>query len=86
MKTTTGYNVYLATPGSDLSFFGFADTIAAAKELSRSGNSLDASDWGSAKAAGHCGGIAAPEGIEDNDNVVWLHGDFCAVPVMGPTL
>ena len=80
---TIGYNVYIATSGSDLSFLGFAGSLAEAKKLSRSGaGSLHASDWGTARATGHCDGLTAPQGTEDNDNIVWLHGDFCAVPVV----
>ena len=80
--TTLGYNVYNATPGDDLVFIGHADTLAEARELTKAADGLAMSDWGTARAAGHCAGQTAPKGEEDDDRIEWLSGDFCAVPLV----
>lgn len=79
-----GYNVYLAEEGSDMSFLGRATSLRAARRLAAHGaQGLDASLWDTARVAGHCAGMSAPEGIEDDEPAEWFGrgGWYCAVRV-----
>ena len=80
-KKIVGYNVYHAPEGSDRSYYGMAATITAARKLAATGRSLDASLWDTARAAGHCDGLSAPEGEEADEPAAWFGSNDCAVPV-----
>jgi hypothetical protein len=79
-----GYNVYHAPDGCDPEFIGWVPDLEEAQSfVGLSG--LPKSLWGVARAAGHCGGMYAPEGEEDDDNITWLEGDdgcYCAVAII----
>lgn len=76
-----GYNVYYSPEGCDEEFCGFATTLASAKKMRKS-NRLPKSLYATAQAAGHCGGLTAPDtSREIEDHITWLDGEFCAVGV-----
>lgn len=84
MKTVIGYNVYRAQDGSSPSYYGFAATLEEAKQLASKGRSLEESLWDTARTAGHCAGISAPDqSHEDEEPAAWFGEDGydCAVAV-----
>ena len=82
-NTIIGYNIYHAPDGCAPEFYGRTKTIAAGKSLAAAGRALPASLWDTARAAGHCGGLVAPEGREAEEPAEWFGGDGydCAVAV-----
>jgi hypothetical protein len=80
-RTAIGYNVY----GSDGAFCGYVDTLEDARELaSKKPAGLEESLWETARKAGHCGGMRAPEtNSEADEPCAWL-GDYSLVPVFAP--
>ena len=85
MKTIIGYNVYRYADGSSEEFYGFVDTIGEAKELASRGKCLEESMYSTARLAGHCGGISAPDKEnEDSEVTEWFGlGYDCAIAVFG---
>jgi hypothetical protein len=83
MAKVTGYNVYRAADGCSEEFYGFVKTIDEAKALAATGNTLQECMYATATAAGHCGGISAPDkSNEDAESVEWFgDGWDCAVAV-----
>ena len=79
-QTCVGWNVYRIADGCALEYYGRANTLSDAKQLSK-GRSLPQSDWDTAKAAGHCGGISAPGGVEEDEPSHWWGDNRCAVIV-----
>lgn len=76
-----GYNVYYAPDGCDESYVGFADTMDDAKAMVGS-DGLPGSLYDSARAAGHCAGMTAPnKSREIEEAAIWLDECYCAVPV-----
>lgn len=81
-RKLVGYNVYHAPEGSAESFYGFVDTLDEARELAAKGRALEASLYDTARAAGHCAGLSAPDKDgEDSDVTEWFGDDDCAVAV-----
>ena len=85
--TKTAYRVYLAPDGCDPSYCGEYSTIEEARDVAeREPAGLDACMWETARAAGHCGGMTAPDtaGREDRDPLSWhgASGNHCVVRVM----
>jgi len=82
-RQTVGYNVYYAPDGCDSSFVGFAETIEDARAMAGQGG-LEKSLWDTARAAGHCAGMTAPEGEEAEEPDEWFGEDgyYCAVRVL----
>lgn len=80
----TEYNVYRAADGCALEFFGRVRSLRAARHMAAVGGSLPQCLWDTARAAGHCGGIRAPEGTESPEPAAWfgLRGECCAVKVL----
>jgi len=80
---TIGYNVYRCAEGCDPIFLGFATTLKGARRVRKTGG-LPRHLWETARAAGHCDGLSAPdtEG-EDEAPAEWFGhaGDVCAVAV-----
>jgi hypothetical protein len=59
----TIYRVELCPDGCDVSFVGDYDSLAKARAAAESGAcGLPRADWDTARAAGHVGGMTAPEG------------------------
>ena len=82
MNKIIGYNVYRAD-GYDERFYGFAKSLAAARRLTK-GRSLAESMYETARAAGHCGGLEAPDRIREDDEVAkWFDEHNCAFAVFG---
>ncbi len=84
MKKIIGYNVYHAADGGAAEYYGFAATLDEAKELAARGRALQASLWDTARTAGHCDGLAAPDQTGEDDEVAeWFGADGydCAVAV-----
>lgn len=86
-RKIVGYNVYHIPEGSAPAFYGFAETLADAKELAAKGRAkgraLEQSLWDTARAAGHCAGLVAPTGEEAEEPAEWFGADGwdCAVAV-----
>lgn len=59
-KTKWTYYVFVAPDGCDERYCGEAHTIREARRMARSGVGLERALWGTARAAGHCGGWYAP--------------------------
>lgn len=80
-KTT--YRVYEAADGCDLVFCGEFETRAKAESVAkREPAGLERSLWDTARAAGHCDGMHAPEGgIEDDEPETW-QGNHYVVRVL----
>lgn len=82
-RTITGYNVYTA----DNSFCGHRATIEDARELaSRSPEGLEESLWDTARKAGHCNGLRAPETTHEAEEPCEWAGDYAIVPVFAHPL
>lgn len=81
-----GYNVYNAPEGCSESYYGFAATLADARKLAAKGKgrALEASLYDTARAAGHCAGLSAPDKTNEADEPEEWFGDDgfdCAVRV-----
>ena len=84
-RKIVGYNVYHAPDGSAPSYYGFVATIDEAKALAAKGRTLESSLWDTARAAGHCAGLYAPDqSDEDSEPAEWFGADGydCAVAVL----
>lgn len=81
------YRVYEAADGSDLVYCGEFDDLASAQEFAESEpGGLPRSMWDTARAAGHCAGMTAPDGGdegEDDEPISWhgAEGTYCVVGV-----
>jgi len=83
MNKIIGYNVYRCADGCAEEFYGFAKSLAAARRLAK-GRSLAASMYDTARAAGHCGGLEAPDKSSEGGEVAkWFSQYNCAVAVFG---
>ena len=71
----TSYRVYHAPDGCDVSFCGeFASLAEAVAVAGQEPGGLPRDQWDTARAAGHCDGMYAPEGgVEDDEPLSW-HG------------
>lgn len=82
------YNVYRAPEGSGESFLGRVDTLEAAYALV-GGPELPEHLYDTARAAGHVGGLAAPEKAAESEDgpSEWFgpRSEYCAVPVLAKT-
>lgn len=84
-----GYNVYYAPEGGGETYYGFAESLEDAKRLAdNSPTGLDEALYQTAIAAGHCGGLEAPDKsfeTKDLGSIIWFGDDgfYCAVPVYG---
>jgi len=85
----TKLNVYLSPDGQCPSFLGTVTSLRAARHLAAKHGrgevgALEKSLWATAAAAGHCAGIKAPTGDED-EPCAWFGrgGNYCAVRVIG---
>jgi len=80
-----GYNVYEAPDGCCESFLGVVSNLSEAYDLVNSGKvGLEESLYETARTAGHCGGLYAPEKQhEENEPTEWFGPDgfHCAVAV-----
>lgn len=78
----TRYRLYLAPEGSGMEFCSEHETrMGAALTAERHRpRGLPEAQWDTARAAGHCGGLRAPErsGVEDDTPMLWC-GDYCVV-------
>jgi hypothetical protein len=77
-----GYNVYYRPEFGGEEYFGAASSQRAAKKLAQ-GDGLCESQYATARAAGQCGGIEAPDSDgEDERMTIWFgrHGHYCLVP------
>ena len=77
------YNVYYAPDGCCETFLGCVDTLEEAYAL-EGASGLAESDYGTARAAGHCNGISAPDKAHEEDEPEeWFGADgyYCAVKV-----
>lgn len=87
MTTTAkkiGYHVYHAPDGSGESYLGFATSLRAARRLAATGRELPESLYATARAAGHCAGLQAPDtSHEASEPTAWFGrgGYYCAVAV-----
>jgi hypothetical protein len=82
-KRKIGYNVYYCPEGHGESFIGRVETLAEAWEL-EGASSLPECLYDTARTAGHCAGLSAPDKTgEDLDRAEWFGsaGDHVAVPV-----
>lgn len=78
-----GYNVYYAPDGCAETFIGFAETLDKALTMTECAG-LEESLYETARAAGHCGGMSAPDKEHEADEPdEWFGPDgwHCAVPV-----
>lgn len=81
----TMYRVYEAPEGCSQIFCGEFPTLQEAVACADSEPAgLEKSLWDTARAAGHCGGMSAPEGGEEGDEPLSWHGakgNYCVVRV-----
>ena len=91
MQKTRGYNVYYA-PDGDETYLGIVASLRDARRLASRhvrGGGLPDCLYATAEAAGHCGGISAPDKSIEVDpadkRIRWLGrgGWYCAVPLIG---
>lgn len=86
--TLVAYAVRSAPEGCAGGFYGYATTEAQAREMV-TGRYLEASQYDTARSAGHCGGMTAPTldagEVEDEEPAAWLTEDDCVCYVWGPT-
>lgn len=76
------YRVYEAAEGCDLVFCGERRTLAEARALAATEpTGLEKSLWDTARAAGHCGGLTAPDGGTEADEPCSWYGNHCVVAV-----
>jgi len=78
-----GYNVYRAPEGCAETFLGFVETLEEAHSLEGSAG-LPEHLYATARAAGHCDGVAAPDKSgEAEEPTEWFgrDGSYCAVAV-----
>ena len=79
------YRVYEAPDGCDPSFCAECDTLDEATTLADSEPAgLPKSQWDTARAAGHCAGMSAPDGGEEDEAPISWHGEsgwHCVVKV-----
>lgn len=77
------YRIYDAPEGCDQIFCGEYDTLAEAQEAADGEpGGLPRSMWDTARAAGHCGGLTAPDGgTEDEEPISWHGESHCVVAV-----
>lgn len=76
LEPATAYRVYHAPEGSAPSFCGeFSSLVEAEAHAEKEPRGLASSLWDTARAAGHCGGLSAPDtdGEEDDEPESW-HG------------
>lgn len=84
-RKVCGYNVYRAQDGCAEEYFGFASTLRSARKMIR-GSALPRSLYATARAAGHCGGLSAPDkSREIADHYTWLTRECVAVGVARET-
>jgi len=82
-KKLVGYNVYYAADGCGEVYLGFARNIKAARAMVGNGG-LPESEYGTARVAGHCGGMQAPDKSGEGEEAwEWFGEDgfTCAMPV-----
>ena len=86
-KTPVGYAVYHAPEGSAESYYGRVETLEEARKLAANGRALERSLWDTARAAGHCAGLTAPDLAEGetlaDEPAEWFGADGydCAVAI-----
>lgn len=77
------YNLYYAPDGSAPEFVGEYETLEECREAAAAGpRGLEQSLWDTARAAGHCGGMYAPDADAD-EPAEWMgpEGWHCACEV-----
>lgn len=72
---TRAYRIYKVPDGCSPSFCGERETLAEAKAFAETEPAgLERSLWDTARSAGHCDGMSAPDGgVEDDESISW-HG------------
>ena len=77
------YNLYYAPDGCDEEYVGEYASLEEASVAAAAGKrGLEKSLWDTARAAGHCGGLYAPETMnETEDAYEWLSEFHVAVPL-----
>ena len=83
-RKLVGYNVYEAPDGCAETYLGQVTSLRAARSLAARGGGLEESLYGTARAAGHCAGMSAPDKTgEVGEPVAWFGRDgwHCAVAV-----
>ena len=78
---TTKYRLYCQPEGSIASYCGEFETRAlAASAADRQPRGLSEDQWDTARRAGHCGGLTAPDsaGQEDDEPLLWV-GEYCVI-------
>lgn len=77
------YRVYRAPDGCDPMYCGeFDEYDAAVRHAESEPVGLEKCLWQTARAAGHCAGMHAPDDCEESDEPVSWHGaegDYCVV-------
>lgn len=87
-KTRRQYNVYHAPDGGSVTYLGQATSLRAARALvarTPHGGGLPECLWATARAAGHCAGMRAPDQQgEASEPTAWFgrRGEYCAVRVI----
>lgn len=84
--TRTTWRVYYAPDGCDPSYCGECDTREEAETLAESEPAgLPRAQWDTARTAGHCAGMTAPDGGEEDEEPASWHGAdgwYCVVRVV----
>jgi hypothetical protein len=76
------YRVYRVPEGCDEEFCGEFTTRAEAVSCAKKGQSgIPRGQWGTASAAGQCGGRTSPGEGEETEPIGW-YGDHCLVQVV----
>lgn len=78
---TTKYRLYCQPEGSIASYCGeYATQLAAVCAAEAKPLGLTEDQWETARRAGHCGGLYAPDtaGEEDDEPLTWS-GDYCVI-------
>lgn len=72
------YRVYHAPEGCDPSYCGeYDDRDEAAQAAAADPRGLEQSLWDTARAAGHCAGLTAPDDGEESEPLSWHGSDGC---------
>jgi hypothetical protein len=75
MTTVVRYRVYEAAEGCDPIFCGEYDSLEDAQDAAESEpGGLPKAMWDTARAAGHCAGMTAPGGGEEDEAPISWHG------------
>jgi hypothetical protein len=80
----TKYRVYYSPEGSDSQYCGEFESLDEAQEAAESEpDGLEQCLWDTARAAGHCGGLSAPDAGEEGEPLSWhgTDGWYCVIAV-----